>query len=73
VDFRNFIKERKLDQFVKNVFIFANDRESKKDLLPFFADGDPGIIFLDSANGGFLNPGGKKLTTFFYTDKLSNR
>lgn len=59
------ISKYNLDLFVKDIFIFENKDSNKKTLLPFFADGYPGIIYLKSENKAFFLPRGKTLSTFF--------
>lgn len=54
-----------LKSFVKNIFILENDQTDTNTLLPFFADGCPGIMFQLAQNGVYLKPKNKKLSDFF--------
>ncbi len=62
---KNTLKSYHLEPFVKDIFIFENDDNEKNNILPFFADGYPGITFHQSNNGAFLIPEKKELSKFF--------
>ena len=64
-DIMTLVKNRNLDLYVKDVFILENEDASKTSLLPFFADGYPGIMFQQSENGVFRHPHNKLLSDFF--------
>ncbi len=51
--------------YVKNIFVFENQEIEENTLLPFYADGYPGIIFQRADNGVILKPRNKKLSEFF--------
>ncbi|MBC7935393.1 MAG: AraC family transcriptional regulator [Rhizobacter sp.] len=42
--------------FVKNILVFEDQQPLQKTVLPFFADGYPGIIFHETTNGLLVNP-----------------
>lgn len=58
------IADNDLELFVKEIFVLEDKGDSKESTLPFFADGYPGIVYLQSEKG-FLLPRKKALTTFF--------
>ncbi len=62
---KNILKSRKLDLYVKDIFVLENKDETLKSCLPFFADGYPGIMFQQTKSGAFLYPKNKKLSDFF--------
>src|SRR5690349_18231763 len=57
--------DERLSPYVAGVFTFDNTEADKVTLLPFYADGYPGIIFQQAANGAFLKPKNKWLSEFF--------
>lgn len=65
MDTKKIISQYKLDAHVKEIFILEEADETKQHLLPFFADGYPGIMFQQTTNGAFRYPDKKELSTFF--------
>lgn len=65
MDFKHVLKDFKLDPYVKDIFILENNDTTKKSLLPFFADGCPGIMFQQCESEVYLCPKNKKLSEFF--------
>lgn len=65
MDFKYVLKDFKLEPYVKDIFILENSDITKKSLLPFFADGCPGIMFQQCESDVFLYPKNKKLSEFF--------
>ncbi len=59
------ISEFNLELFIKEIFIFENTDVDKKSILPFYADGYPGIIFQQADNKTILLPRKKELSKFF--------
>ncbi|WP_316633854.1 AraC family transcriptional regulator [uncultured Flavobacterium sp.] len=56
----------KVSNYVKSIFLLESDcTDDKEVLLPFFADGYPGIMYHISKDGIFLHPGNKKLSSIF--------
>ncbi len=53
-----------MELFVKEIFVLEDKDSTKESTLPFFADGYPGIVYLQSEKG-FLLPRKKALTAFF--------
>ena len=56
---------KSIEPFVKDIFMLESDEENKVNDYPFYADGFPGIIFSNSTNPFYLNPGNKKLSDFY--------
>jgi AraC-like DNA-binding protein len=56
--------DKKLRLYVEGIFTFENQEADKQTLLPFYADGYPGIIFQHSIHGAFLKPKNKRLSEF---------
>jgi len=52
--------------FVHNIIHIENKKKNAKDLLPFFADGYPGIMFYQNPNGVYVLPKNKKLPDFMF-------
>ena len=58
------IANNDLELFVKEIFVLEDKDGRKETTLPFFADGYPGLVYLQSEKG-FLLPRKKALTPFF--------
>jgi len=61
---RSIAPHESIALFVKNIVIFDEEDNSGKTVLPFFADGYPGIMFQESA-GMFVMPHQKQMPPFF--------
>lgn len=59
------IAENNLELFIKDIFVLENRDDAKNALLPFFADGYPGIVYCQAANKVFLLPPRKELSAFY--------
>lgn len=62
---KEIIENYSLFGWVKDIFLIENREEQSEDLLPFYADGYPGVMFEQSKNGAFLLPKNKKLSPLF--------
>ena len=62
--FKNIIPNKSIDLFVKNIWVFEQDKNIHTS-LPFFADGYPGIIFQQSEKGLTVSPFNKKMPKIF--------
>ncbi|MBI5371841.1 MAG: AraC family transcriptional regulator [Sphingobacteriales bacterium] len=51
--------------YVKSILVFENEQPGLNTMLPFFADGCPGIIYQDAPNGLYVHPPKKKMPSFF--------
>jgi AraC-like DNA-binding protein len=60
-----YIPDASISAYVKNIFILENNEPDTLNVLPFFADGYPGIVFSIAPKGVFLHPQNKLLSTFF--------
>lgn len=65
MDFKNTISQYKLEAYVKDIFVFENEDETKKTVLPFFADGYPGVMLIQATNDAYISPQDKKLSNLF--------
>ena len=54
-----------LSLYIKDIIVLEQDDDSKKHLLPFFADGYPGIVFQQTKYGLFHHPKNKQLSELF--------
>src|SRR5690349_4359360 len=57
--------DRRIESYVQNIVILENSVEDKTSVLPFFADGSPGIMFQQAPHGVYLHPKNKKLSKLF--------
>ncbi len=62
---RHILPETSVSAYVKSIFIFENNDPTQSAILPFFADGYPGVVFSVAPNGVFLLPQNKLLSSFF--------
>jgi len=65
MNIQQILEKYNIAGYVTEVLVFENDDEKKQSSLSFYADGFPGVMFQQSANRAFLNPGHKQLSTFF--------
>jgi len=54
-----------LQFFVKNIVVMENYDSGETDILPFYADGFPGILYKESVEAPVLMPRAKKLSELF--------
>lgn len=72
IETSQIIIEYNLELFVKNIFVMENHNKTIKSNLPFFADGYPGIIFLEAEYKAILLPRKKELSQFFLYGQTLN-
>jgi AraC-like DNA-binding protein len=65
MNFKNISPGKSIAEFVKTILVFDNNTVKEKNLLPFFADGYPGIMFQQTINGLYVMPHNKKMPVFF--------
>jgi len=65
LDFRTIDPDKSLALFVKNILVFEERENTGKTLLPFYADGYPGLIYHKTGNGLFVRPQNKTMPQFF--------
>ncbi|MGC4232923.1 MAG: AraC family transcriptional regulator [Niabella sp.] len=64
IDARKIIADHDLELFVKEIFVLEDRNSAKESTFTFFADGYPGVVYLQSEKG-LLMPRKKALTNFF--------
>ncbi|HEY0054021.1 MAG TPA: helix-turn-helix domain-containing protein [Pedobacter sp.] len=64
--------DKSISLFVKNILVFEEDEQNLKTVLPFFADGYPGLIFQETMNGLLIKPHEKLMPTFFLYGQTIN-
>lgn len=57
--------DHSISLFVKSILTFENDIDEGESVLPFYADGYPGIMFQNTEKGLFVIPQNKKMPEFF--------
>lgn len=62
---KDFIPNDQIALFVKNISVFEESDSHKKTILPFFADGYPGLLFQQTQNGLRVNPHDKQMPELF--------
>ncbi len=65
MNFKTIHPDKSISLFVKNILIFEETENSQKTVLPFFADGYPGLIFQDTENGLLVIPHNKQMPLLF--------
>lgn len=65
MDFRTIRPDKSVSLFVKNVWVFEEREKNQKTILPFFADGYPGLMFQETENGLLVNPHNKLMPLLF--------
>ncbi len=65
MNFKTINPNNSIAHFVKNILVFEEQQENQNTVLPFFADGYPGLIFQQSKNGLLVSPHNKKMPCLF--------
>ncbi len=65
MNFETINPDKSIALFVKSILIFEESEKDVKTILPFFADGYPGLIFQETANGLLVNPHDKVMPPLF--------
>ena len=65
MDFQNIIPNKSIALFVKSILVFEELESPGKTVLPFFADGYPGLMFQETENGLLVNPHKKLMPILF--------
>jgi AraC-like DNA-binding protein len=65
MNFKTILPHNSISLFVKSIMTFENDNKQKKTVLPFYADGYPGIMFQIAENGLYVLPHNKKMPDLF--------
>lgn len=61
---QNIIPDQSIALFVKNIMVFEN-KDDVETVIPFFADGYPGLMFHQTERGLTIQPYGKKMPIIF--------
>ena len=64
MNFKTIVPGDSISLFVKDILLFENQDQSKETILPFFADGYPGIMFQETS-GLFVMPHNKQMPDLF--------
>ncbi|HEX8548761.1 MAG TPA: helix-turn-helix domain-containing protein [Cytophagaceae bacterium] len=65
MDFKTADPDNSISLFVKNILIFEEHEPNLETVLPFYADGYPGLIFHETINGLLVRPHQKLMPSFF--------
>ncbi|RZK57718.1 MAG: AraC family transcriptional regulator [Pedobacter sp.] len=65
MDTKNIVVPDFLSSYVKNILVFTNELEGKIDVMAFYADGNPGILYRESQASPLLKPSDKSLSPLF--------
>jgi AraC-like DNA-binding protein len=65
MNFKTINPDKSISLFVKNILVFEEDEINQKTVLPFFADGYPGLMFQETENGLFVSPHNKQMPLLF--------
>jgi AraC-like DNA-binding protein len=65
MNFKTINPDKSIALFVKNVLVFEETAIHQKTVLPFFANGYPGLMFQETENGLFVNPHNKQMPLLF--------
>jgi len=65
MEFQTIIPDKSVSLFVKSILVFEEQDKKQKTILPFFADGYPGLIFQETSNGLLVNPHSKLMPVLF--------
>ncbi|MDX2174185.1 MAG: DUF6597 domain-containing transcriptional factor [Bacteroidota bacterium] len=65
MNFQKIKPDNNLSLFVKDILVFEETEENINTVLPFFADGFPGLIYHETKNGLLVMPHNKVMPDFF--------
>ena len=65
MNFKTIHPDKSISLFVKNILVFEEPGKYQKTILPFFADGYPGLIFQQTENGLLVSPHNKLMPLLF--------
>jgi AraC-like DNA-binding protein len=65
MNFKNVNPDKSISLFVKSILVFEEAKTDQKTVLPFFADGYPGLMFQDTENGLLVSPHNKQMPLLF--------
>ena len=62
---KNIAPRESISLFVKNIILIDEENSGQDSVLPFYADGYPGLMFQQTTNGLFVQPHNKQMPDFF--------
>ena len=65
MNFKTINPDKSISLFVKSILVFEELQTAQKTILPFFADGYPGLMFQDTENGLLVSPHNKQMPLLF--------
>lgn len=65
MNFKTIKPHNSISLLVKNILVFEEQEKNKNTVLPFFADGYPGLVFQETENGMLVSPHDKLMPSFF--------
>ncbi len=65
MNFKTINPNNSISHFVKSILVFEDLDNNQNTVLPFFADGYPGLIFQEAKNGLVVSPHNKKMPSLF--------
>jgi AraC-like DNA-binding protein len=71
MDTRNISPPDSIARYVSNILVY-NEEDNNRSVLPFFADGYPGLIIHNATNRMMLFPSGQMLKNFFIYGQTLN-
>lgn len=72
MEFKKIIPDTSISLFVKSILVFEEPDEKQKTILPFFADGYPGLIYQEATNGLLVRPHNKTMPLLFLYGQTIN-
>lgn len=65
MNFNSYLPDKHISLFVKSILAFEETESTSRSVLPFFADGCPGLMFQQTENGLWVQPHNKKMPASF--------
>ncbi|MES2747368.1 MAG: helix-turn-helix domain-containing protein [Bacteroidota bacterium] len=65
MNFKTVHPDKSISLFVKNILVFEEHESNQNTVLPFYADGYPGLMFQETKNGLFVSPHNKEMPSLF--------
>ncbi|MES2560397.1 MAG: helix-turn-helix domain-containing protein [Bacteroidota bacterium] len=63
--FKTILPDPSISFIVKDILVFEEHNNTKETILPFFADGFPGLTFHNTPNGKWVQPQNKKMPVIY--------
>ncbi len=65
MNFKTVNPDKSISLFVKNIIVLEETQTVQKTVLPFFADGYPGLMFQETEHGLLVSPHNKQMPLIF--------